>query len=101
MVGIQTTLPLFRALLQDEDFRSGNLDIEMLDRKLASEELRPLVTDDSRALAVITAAIEHFERSVRQLAAVPAGDPGGDGGSRPQWRRRARAEALRGTPWSL
>ncbi|MFY9825780.1 MAG: acetyl-CoA carboxylase biotin carboxylase subunit, partial [Thermoanaerobaculia bacterium] len=39
--GIRTTAPLFRALLADADFRSGNLDIGMLDRKLAAGELHP------------------------------------------------------------
>ena len=39
--GIQTTVPLFRALLADPDFLAGNLDIAMLDRKLAAGELQP------------------------------------------------------------
>ncbi len=38
--GIRTTAPLFQALLADADFRSGNLDIGMLDRKLAAGELQ-------------------------------------------------------------
>ena len=100
VVGIQTTLPLFAALLQDEDFQSGNLDIEMLDRKLSSEELRPVVAADDRPLAAIAAAIEHFELSVRQVATTNVGERGSDAGSRPQWRRRARVEALRGPPWN-
>jgi acetyl-CoA carboxylase biotin carboxylase subunit len=37
--GIRTTVPLFRALLADDDFRAGRLDIGMLDRKLAAGEL--------------------------------------------------------------
>ncbi|HWN44112.1 MAG TPA: acetyl-CoA carboxylase biotin carboxylase subunit, partial [Thermoanaerobaculia bacterium] len=39
--GIRTTKPLFQALLADPDFRSGNMDIAMLDRKLESGELQP------------------------------------------------------------
>ncbi len=39
--GIRTTVPLFRALLADADFRAGNMDIGMLDRKLAAGELHP------------------------------------------------------------
>ncbi|HKV11674.1 MAG TPA: acetyl-CoA carboxylase biotin carboxylase subunit, partial [Thermoanaerobaculia bacterium] len=38
--GIRTTVPLFRALLADADFRSGNMDIGMLDRKMAEGALQ-------------------------------------------------------------
>ncbi|MEM9290223.1 MAG: acetyl-CoA carboxylase biotin carboxylase subunit [Acidobacteriota bacterium] len=45
--GIRTTIPLFLALLEDEDFLTGQMDISMLDRKLASGELHPSEEEDS------------------------------------------------------
>ena len=40
--GIRTTVPLFQALLEDEDFRARRISTSsMLDRKLAAGELRP------------------------------------------------------------
>jgi acetyl-CoA carboxylase biotin carboxylase subunit len=96
--GIRTTAPLYRALLADADFRAGNLDIGMLDRKLAAGELRP--SPDSAAadddLYVIAAALEHCERALRQASAG-----GGESGEhRGRWRQAARQGALRGSPGS-
>jgi len=53
--GIRTTAPLFRALLADQDFRSGNLDIGMLDRKLAAGELNALTDSGLDDLPLIAA----------------------------------------------
>jgi acetyl-CoA carboxylase biotin carboxylase subunit len=89
--GIRTTAPLYRALLRDPDFVAGEMDIGMLDRKLAAGELLPPGGDGLADLALVAAAIEHFERSRRQ-AAAPA--PGG--GRRALWRAAARREARRG-----
>ena len=65
--GIRTTAPLFRALLADADFRSGNLDIGMLDRKLAAGELQPVDRGRRRGLAadlpLIAAALAHHEQA--------------------------------------
>src|SRR5206468_321920 len=90
--GIRTTVPLYRALLADPDFRSGNLDIGMLDRKLASGELKPLPPDEPADLPLLAAAIAHFERTGRSLSdAHPA-----DGKPSSRWGQAARRENLRG-----
>ena len=74
--GIRTTAPLFRALLADADFRSGNLDIGMLDRKLAAGRAAPGRRRGARGdltdLPFIAAAIAHHEQAHRQSAAGPA-----------------------------
>src|SRR3954447_19085572 len=51
--GIRPPVPLFRALLADPDFRSGNLDIGMLDRKLAAGDLHPAAQDSENDLPLI------------------------------------------------
>ncbi len=121
--GIRTTVPLYRALLADADFRAGRLDIGMLDRKLAAGELRPIDSEAPADLPLLAAAIAHYERARRTLGAgaapgAAAGNAGAAGladgesaeaiagaaGVTPSRRRRwaatARREALRGSPWS-
>ena len=93
--GIRTTVPLFKALLVDEDFLAGNLDIGMLDRKLADGELLPKHPIEFDHLPVIAAALEHLEAQSRASAA-----PVERGGRRERWRRAARIESLRSDRWS-
>jgi acetyl/propionyl-CoA carboxylase alpha subunit len=86
--GIRTTVPLFQALLEDEDFRRGELDIEMLDRKLSGGELRAERPAELADLGAVAAALEHVERNSRGAS---VGTPE----RRDQWRRIARREGLR------
>jgi acetyl-CoA carboxylase biotin carboxylase subunit len=65
--GIKTTKPLFQALLADPDFRSGNMDIAMLDRKLEAGELQPPDQPEDD-LPLIAAALDHHERAHRTAA---------------------------------
>lgn len=100
--GIKTTLPLYRALLEDEDFLSGEMDINMLDRKLAAGDLQPAEEDAPEAaeaasvetldedLPLIAAALEHLLQSERRAAA-----PGPAGSLRSGWRQAARRANLR------
>ena len=92
--GIRTNVPLFRALLADADFRSGNMDIGMLDRKMAAGELQPVEDTDSLAdLPIIAAALAHHEQANRTI-----GGPGA--GRRSVWAAAGRREALRGGSWN-
>ncbi len=94
--GIRTTVPLYKALLADPDFRSGNMDIGMLDRKLAANELHPPAEDDGLAdLPLIAAALAHFEETGRVASTQPS-----TGGQRVRWGLAARRGALRGGSWS-
>jgi acetyl-CoA carboxylase biotin carboxylase subunit len=76
--GIQTTVPLFRALLDDADFRAGRMDVAMLDRKLAAGELAPRPAGQAAAAAVdeATAAGAPAERgeAVNEAGNAPAAD---------------------------
>ncbi|MDX1631873.1 MAG: acetyl-CoA carboxylase biotin carboxylase subunit [Thermoanaerobaculia bacterium] len=93
--GISTTVPLFRALLRDQDFLHGHLDIEMLDRKLREGELEVAGEDSGRDLPFLAAAIAHFRHSRRS---VLKGTPSGP--LRSSWARRGRERSLRGSDWS-
>jgi acetyl-CoA carboxylase biotin carboxylase subunit len=100
--GIRTTVPLYRALLADADFRAGRLDIGMLDRKLASGELQAIESARTRELPdlpLLAAAIAHYERARRTTAVGPGPGPGA-GSRRQRWAAAGRLEAVRGCPWS-
>jgi acetyl-CoA carboxylase biotin carboxylase subunit len=92
--GIRTTVPLYRAILADEDFRHGRLDNGMLDRKLSGGELRPARPAHLRDLSAMAAALEHLERHSRQAAVSPAD------GQRDHWRETGRRESHRGSRWN-
>jgi acetyl-CoA carboxylase biotin carboxylase subunit len=94
--GIRTTAPLFRALLADPDFRSGTLDIGMLDRKLAAGELNAVTDSAQDDLPLIAAALAHNERA-NQTAAGPAD---GTPARRSRWAGTARYEARRNASWT-
>ena len=91
--GIRTNTPLFKALLADPDFLAGNMDIGMLDRKLASGELRPAAEEEHPDLPLLAAALAHYERASR------TGTPASPGG-RSRWAQAGRCDAPRGGSWS-
>ncbi len=93
--GIRTTAPLYLALLEHPDFLAGNLDIGMLDRKLAAGELQPPAEAPFADLAAIAAAVAHHEEAARRAAGVREAM----GGHRTAWREAGRRESLRGG-WS-
>ncbi len=87
--GIRTTIPLYAALLDDEDFLAGRMDIGMLDRKLAANELRPRPAETLPDLPLVAAALAQLARGEQQTA-QPAG-----GGYRSSWRASARVANVR------
>jgi acetyl-CoA carboxylase biotin carboxylase subunit len=95
--GIRTTAPLFRALLADPDFRSGNLDIGMLDRKLAAGELQPPTEGADTDLPLIAAALAHHERAHQTAAGPPAGQATSQ---RSRWADAGRQGSRRGGSWT-
>ncbi|HVT57361.1 MAG TPA: acetyl-CoA carboxylase biotin carboxylase subunit [Thermoanaerobaculia bacterium] len=106
--GIRTTVPLYQALLADPDFRAGQLDTGMLDRKLAAGELRPAASARDGELAdlpLVAAAIAHSELAGRTAAAAGGAGPTGGGpqtpgGRRWRWAAAGRREGLRSGSWN-
>ncbi len=93
--GIRTTIPLYRALLEDEDFLAGRLDIGMLDRKMDGGELLPKERPEEEDLSLIAAALAHYEAGERRSAR-----PAPSGGHRSGWRQSGRLAGVRGGSWS-
>jgi acetyl-CoA carboxylase biotin carboxylase subunit len=90
--GIKTSIPFFRWLLGESDFREARFDTTYLDRVLQSRAGRPFldVSPDCEQVAVIATALHAFERAVA-AAAKPTAAPGGDSA----WKVHGRREALR------
>ena len=91
--GIKTTLPFFRWLLDQPEFRTGQFHTTYLDQVLKERnglpfvEASPLQAD----LAAVAAAL-NVSLSPGSVATAPGGTrlPAAD-----RWKERARAEALR------
>jgi acetyl-CoA carboxylase biotin carboxylase subunit len=84
--GVETTLPLFRALCADPDFVAARFDVQWLDRRLAGGLLAGReATSDEVWLAAAGLA----------LASAPPPPPAAGSGAASLWRNAARREALR------
>ncbi len=86
VVGIQTSLPFFQALVEDPDFIAARFDTGWLDRKLAAGLSIPALRADDD-LAVLAAAV--LARSEEKRFAAPRR------GRISAWRDAARRGALR------
>ncbi len=103
VVGIRTNLPLFERLLEDEDFKTANMDISMLDRKLENGELRPAAPRGDALqsdLPVLAAVLAHLQRDGANGAAGAEDNVDSIGATQSNWRLAARRDARRSTPWS-
>jgi acetyl/propionyl-CoA carboxylase alpha subunit len=87
--GVATGVPLFLALLRDEQFRRGEVDIAWLDRKLKAGELELPTPAADRDLPFVAAALAELERGSRAAGALPGT------GSRERWSAAARRDARR------
>jgi acetyl-CoA carboxylase biotin carboxylase subunit len=86
ITGVETSLPLFRALAGDPDFLRAAFDVQWLDRRLSEGLLEPgRPAPDEVWLAAVGLAQAEVAKS--------AGTPASNGST---WRSVARQEALRG-----
>jgi acetyl-CoA carboxylase, biotin carboxylase subunit len=90
--GIKTSIPFFRWLLDDDDFREGRFDTTFLDRELARRNGTPFVAvpEEAERIALLAAAIHAYEGAARSGAA---------NGSQQRltrgWAREGRLDGLR------
>jgi acetyl-CoA carboxylase biotin carboxylase subunit len=87
--GIRTTVPFFRRLLEDADFRAGRFDTTFIDRLLErrAHESPVHLSERARTIAVMAVALQTLHPA-EPLPAVAV-----DG-----WKQQARVEALREWP---
>ena len=87
--GIKTTIPFFKWILEDEDFKAGRFDTAFIDRKLGGVNGSLLHAADTgdEDLAAIAAAVHMFTRPAdNAVAAAPVPS---------RWRDAGRVEARR------
>jgi acetyl-CoA carboxylase biotin carboxylase subunit len=87
--GIRTTIPFFRWILEDEDFKAGRFDTTFIDRKLGARNGQPLAApdEDHAVLAAIAVAVRQFTSAAVPASAVAP--------SASRWQQAARQAARR------
>ncbi len=90
VVGIKTTVPFFRWMLDQPDFIAGKFHTAYLDQVLRSRAGKPftLANEEQVEVAVIAAAIEQTRRVQKDPPYLLSDPPS-------KWKARARAEGLR------
>jgi acetyl/propionyl-CoA carboxylase alpha subunit len=91
--GIKTSIPFFRWLLADEDFRQGRFDTTMLDSLLKTRAGQPFldISPHAEEVALVATALYAMQRGRQRPGAAQSGD----GEARSAWKMRGRLEALR------
>jgi acetyl-CoA carboxylase biotin carboxylase subunit len=92
VLGIPTTIPFFRWLMEQPSYARGDYDTTWLDRLLAGRNGESFSEVDAADadLTAISAALDAYLRS------GAAGDPRNGASSTAAWKQAARREALRG-----
>ncbi len=90
--GIKTSIPFFRWLLADQDFREGRFDTTTLDRLLQTRFGHPFldISAEAQEVALVATALYAFERA-RQRPAAPQGTAPASSA----WKIQGRTDALR------
>ncbi|MGI9045065.1 MAG: acetyl-CoA carboxylase biotin carboxylase subunit [Gemmatimonadaceae bacterium] len=91
--GVETSREFHMRLLEDEEFRNGEIEIQWLERRLPSLMSMKPPAAATRVAAIASALFADRDRhrgSQAQSRPEPAGDGGGGA-----WQRAARAEGLR------
>jgi len=92
--GIETSRDFHLRVMEDAEFRRGAIEIQWLERRLASL-LEPCASNEQRELAAIAAAllVDQERTSPRAAERGEAASPAQNGAS--TWKRAARLDALR------
>jgi acetyl-CoA carboxylase biotin carboxylase subunit len=95
--GIKTNISLFRRILNDPDFQSGNVDTGFLDRLLARSSAVGTVSGGDADVAAIAAGIfEMLDAGAKQPGNISgSGVHAQNGNGAADWKRAARLEGLR------
>jgi acetyl-CoA carboxylase biotin carboxylase subunit len=74
IVGVKTSVPFHLAVMAEEEFRAGRLDIRYLDRHGETLTRVELTPEELRAVAVAAALLEEERRSRRKVSRNSTGD---------------------------
>jgi acetyl-CoA carboxylase biotin carboxylase subunit len=93
--GIETSREFHLRVMEDAEFRAGSIEIQWLERRLASLTTDPGTADGARLAALAAALLTQSESGVRTVA--PSGLASGDGAPSHEvsaWQRIARLESI-------
>ncbi|MBI4544424.1 MAG: acetyl-CoA carboxylase biotin carboxylase subunit [Gemmatimonadetes bacterium] len=93
IVGVETSTPFHRRVMEEPDFRAGNMDIRYLERH-PGVLARPTQEDVLRAGALAAALLEEQQRERRGLQRMAREGPAGD------WRERGWRQAADEGGWA-
>jgi acetyl-CoA carboxylase biotin carboxylase subunit len=95
VIGIETSRDFHVRMMDDEEFRRGEIDIQWLERKLTSILARAAPADDVRVATIAAALLADRDRSERKVRTVGgASDSGRHEATHDAWKQAARREAL-------
>jgi len=96
--GVETSRDFHVRVMDDDEFRRGDIDIQWLERRLTSILERRPAEEFVRAAAIAGALLAERDRAARAVSpsAAPSGSPTADrNGVAPSWKQVARLEGLR------
>ena len=91
--GIETSRDFHLRLMEDEEFRRGEIEIQWLERRLPSLTTVTAPADTARAAAIAAALLADRDRQWGRASTVTTGSSGTPSTS--AWQRAAREEGLR------
>jgi acetyl-CoA carboxylase biotin carboxylase subunit len=98
ILGVETSRDFHIRMMDDEEFQRGAIDIQWLERKLASILERPPNAESVRVAAIAAAMLAERDRATRATS-TDSGSAVSPAGRRDaaldSWRQAARSEALR------
>jgi acetyl/propionyl-CoA carboxylase alpha subunit len=97
VIGVETSRDFHIRVMDDDEFRRGAIDIQWLERRLASLLERRASNDAVEVAAIAAVQLAERDRTARAVAGVSAAAPGSTSPEVPasSWTQAARLEALR------
>ncbi|MEA2705664.1 MAG: acetyl-CoA carboxylase, biotin carboxylase subunit [Gemmatimonadaceae bacterium] len=97
ILGVETSRDFHIRVMDDDEFRRGDIDIQWLERRLASILGRRAAGETVEVAAIAGALLAERDRSARNVsvASTPGSAPGRNAPAAESWKQAARLEALR------
>jgi acetyl-CoA carboxylase biotin carboxylase subunit len=97
ILGVETSRDFHIRVMDDDEFRRGDIDIQWLERRLAPILGRRAAGETVEVAAIAGALLAERDRSARNVsvASTPGSAPGSNAPAAESWKQAARLEALR------
>jgi acetyl-CoA carboxylase biotin carboxylase subunit len=96
ILGVETSRDFHIRVMDDDEFRRGDIDIQWLERRLASILGRRAADETVQVAAIAAAMLAERDRGARTASGTTVVAPTAGGGvAADSWKQAARLEALR------